>query len=141
MGLLLVPAMPAQAAATKTSFSATAVLTSGPPVRLWVDDDGVLHIRGQPFLGTITGDLTGFASGVNNINLDLATGSGDLHGSFTVGVAQGTFSGRVSGTISGFLSSGEFVGKSDDGIKIMGTFVEGPPGTLALTGVLLDPSG
>ena len=141
--LLATIGLPAHAATT-TSFAATAVETpSGEPARMWLDEDGILHIRGLPVSGPVSGDLEGTISILANLNLDLATGSGDLFGSLTLETSVGTWDSHFSGTITGGLASGEFVGKSPDGRKIMGTFTEraSEPGTVDFEGVILNPKG
>ena len=99
------------------------------------------HVRGQPGQGTISGQVTGTFSLVNNFNVDPRTGRGDLFGSFTITIGQGTFSGHYSGTISGGHSSGTFVGQGSDQMKIMGTFQEMSPVADTLQGIILSPHG
>ncbi len=150
LAVTLVLAAPGvRAEATETAFAAEVTFDDPvDPGRIWVDEDGVTHVRGQIVTGSFTGgDISGTVSGVQHVNVD-ATGNGDVFGSFTIegtwAGLSGTFSGRFSGEITGGPSAGEFVGQGSggfQGMKIMGSFADTAPGVLALDGIILNPHG
>jgi hypothetical protein len=146
------------AEATHTPIAGTETITvTGPPVRLWEDDEGIAHYRGLP--GVIdfpSGDLDGTGSFVVNVNLDPVTGNGDESGAATINVTwgelSGTFEGRLTATFTAGISSGTVVyhGISGDfqGMKMMMSYsldtTTGPPGTPWLAtyeAIVLDPHG
>ncbi len=47
----------------------------------WIDEDGILHVRGRIICVELTGNLRGEAIQILDFNLNLATLEGDLHGS------------------------------------------------------------
>ncbi len=145
-GLLLLAAIgpPARAASTQ-SVAVTFTFTSvGEPQRVWTDDQGVTHIRGQPLGGTISGDFGGTWTATLNFNVD-ADGNGDSFGSFTASPASGgTWAGRLSGTLTANIDAGSMVGQGSgalQGTKIMGSFMDVPPDTVVMQGIILDPHG
>lgn len=122
--VLLLVAGYAWAAATETPIEGTMTITVvGNPDRYWVDDEGIEHYRGLPYVaGFPSGDLEGTGSGAVNINLD-PMGNGDQSGTTTIAVTwrdlSGTFEGRLSGTVTNGVAdcnsvlhgaSGDFVG-------------------------------
>ncbi len=143
VGFVLFAVAPAQAKSSTTPFTAAGVFApTGDPVRFWIDEDGVQHIRGQPNAGTLSGGLVGSLTFELNANIDPATGGGDLHGPFAMTTNMGSFEGSFSGMITGGLASVEFVGQSRDGAKIMGTTTEIAPMVPAVfEGTILSPHG
>ena len=148
-------AFAAPASVTETSITTVTVATTGPD-KEWLDEDGVLHTRGlilhaDVFGGAVgeEGILLGTQTAVLAFNIDLATGNGDLHGTFvrswTVKGVSGTFSGSFQSTIMGFFFVGTVTAKGSDGFAgmvhtavVAGVF---GGGGLSSTGTILDPSG
>lgn len=121
------------------------------PGTVWVDEDGVLHIRGQVFSGApITGDLVGFDThNVFNLDLDLATGNGKAYGTFHDEVTwvdrniSGVFAGTYVARIESGLLSGTYKGEGSggfEGLIIFGRQQETSPGSLVLdlTGTIIE---
>lgn len=87
---------------------------SGDPGQQWVDDQGVLHIRGQIGINApVAGDFVGYdRHNVFNADIDLATGNGKFTGVFTMEVEwtarnlKGVFSGRYKGEFTNWLLTG-----------------------------------
>jgi len=87
---------------------------SGDPGQQWVDDQGVLHIRGQIGINApIAGDFVGYdRHNEFNADIDLATGNGRFTGIFTMEVEwtarnlKGVFSGRYKGVFTNWLLTG-----------------------------------
>jgi len=85
----------------------------------WMDDDGVLHIRGKIHASFAQGhDVNGVpwtAVGTveTNVNMNPATGIGDMCGysqrDYTYGDLQGSFSGRIRATSTAF----RWIGKAN----------------------------
>jgi hypothetical protein len=104
--LFLVYAIPASAQAERLSFSGTTCTQSQtPPEKFWISDDGVMHSRGAVLtnIDVIDGDYdTGIAIMTGDIDLNLATGYGHAHGTFTLypSAYSGTFEGHWSSHIS-----------------------------------------
>jgi hypothetical protein len=106
-GFLLVSGA-AWAQATETPVSGevrNTVLTD--PGKVWVDEEGVLHIRNESRRERYSGDIRGQQFKVESYNIDLdpvtgdETGDLDYHGSFTfvgfVGPDRVTARGRITG--------------------------------------------
>ena len=129
-------------AVVKTPYT----VTTGPytlvdlPERAWVDEEGVLHIRGLAAIGPVAGDYGGTIFLVQDENVDTITGDGDYHGYFiwqtVIDGQSGSFEGHYSGNIHGFsgaVLSGlytdeEWVAQGTEGLKrmkIMGTTLPG----------------
>lgn len=157
--LLLLAAPAVLGEATKTTFMGieTPVFT-GEPDRQWVDEDGVLHIRGLPVETIFQGTPFNFINRVTiDLNLDLATGDGDGTGAFTFDVTwgelRGTFQGIATLTLSRepgreLLVSYVGHGAGDfEGMKIMGNGAPTTPGqpfgqvVLMHEGIVLSPHG
>jgi hypothetical protein len=129
-------------AATKTSVTFTdTVVSVGAPERVWVSDDQVLHVRGQPQTTVVAGDLTGTFQLVANVNLDLNTGTGELFGKFTLTTSSVTWVGSFTAQITSAGVSGTFVGQGDDGTKIRGSFTSISANSFLNQAVILDPHG
>ncbi len=133
-------------AASTQSFTATATISpAGAPARLWVDEDGVTHVRGLLLTGTISGDISGTTNVLANSNVDLM-GNGDGFGSFNITTAQGGWQGHYSGTLTNGVFAGDFAGQgtgSLQGMKILGTFAQTGPYSMTydLRGTVLNPHG
>ena len=91
----------------------------GPPSKQWMDDEGVLHIRGMVNLSTGQGqdinDVPWTAVGTVelDINMNPVTGTGDLIGQVqwdytTYGELEGAFGGIVTATSTAY----EWIGES-----------------------------
>ena len=146
LGLAIVIAggMPVRAAAARTSFNAViTVWQQGQPERQWVDEEGILRIRGQRFTDDVSGDLIGTQVSLANIDIDLATGNGTGEASFRLATNQGTWDGHLSGQITHGSFKGQLEGRNaSDGTTIHATFVQtrNNPQTFAVTGSILDPN-
>ncbi|RKX31792.1 MAG: hypothetical protein DRP71_12925 [Verrucomicrobia bacterium] len=87
------------------------------PGERWMDDDGVLHIRGKIHTSFAEGhDINGVpwsavGTVVTNVNMNPATGVGDMCGStqrdYTYGDLQGSLSGKIRATSTAFRWIGE----------------------------------
>ncbi|MEN8007450.1 MAG: hypothetical protein ABFS42_10570 [Candidatus Krumholzibacteriota bacterium] len=87
------------------------------PGEQWMDDDGVLHIRGKVHASFAQGqDIYGVpwtAAGIveNNVNMNPAMGTGDMSGfmyrDYTYGDLEGSFSGKITATSTAFRWIGE----------------------------------
>ena len=104
--VVLVSVVPASAQAERLNFTGTTCIQSqSPPEKLWISDDGVMHSRGVVLtnIDVTDGDYdTGIAILIGDIDLDLATGYGHAHGTFTLypSAYSGTFEGHWSSHIS-----------------------------------------
>jgi hypothetical protein len=78
-----VVASPAMARATKTPFSATETSAPVQEGTSWVSGH-IFHVRDEVDAGTVTGDLEGTIISTVNLNVDMNTGKGELHGSFII---------------------------------------------------------
>ena len=129
------------AGVTKTPFTATITLTEvGAPDRVW-ESGPILHVRGEPNEGTVTGDLTGTVSIVNNYNLDPRTISGPGWGTFVIATADITWEGTYRSKLEGGLNMGTFVGHGDDASRIKGSFAQTGEVEFTLEGVIIEPKG
>jgi len=83
------------------------------PGRSWVDDEGILHVRGLILVVSFTGDIEGSAIQGLNYNID-PFGNGDLHGTAvfvgTVFGDEAALEGRFAGDISGGVFSADSIG-------------------------------
>ncbi len=142
--------------ATKTPISGTlTVQMAGPPMRYWVDEQGIAHYRGLPSVyDFISGDLDGTGSSVVNVDVDLATGNGHESGAATYNVTwgelSGDFEGRLTGTYTAGICTGTAVyhGISGDfvGMKMMMSYsyvlgIPGEPWPVTYQAIVLDPHG
>jgi len=147
----------AWAKATKTAVTGITLVTpreEHEPLREWIDDDGIWHVRGEVADYVHVGDLEGTGVGVVNLNLEVDpfTGNGDESGystsEMTWGELSGTFEGRFSVTYTGWVGVGHGVyhGTGDfAGMKLMEDFTVdltvGPPYVVNFEGIILDPHG
>ena len=144
------------AKATKTAVTGITLVTPSEqePLREWIDDDGIWHVRGEVADYEFLGDLVGTGVGVVNLNLDLSTGNGDESGystsELTWGELSGTFEGHFSVTYTGWVGVGHGVyhGTGDfAGMKLMEDFTidftvtPEPPYVVNFEGIILDPHG
>jgi len=148
--MLVLGTASASAQATKTDFVAEEMLApTGPPGKVWVSDDGVVHIRDLTVVGPVWGDLVGQLTVVANINQDGATGDGTAHGTAVLevewGDLSGTFEGRSQWEYAGFLvTDGQFVGHGTGdfaGMHMQASFYNAEDGTTPLIGTILEPHG
>ena len=120
---LAVVAGPA-AASDQVPFTATLDLSiPGSPERIW-QSGPIVHVRGEPNDGIVTGGLNGPASIVNNYNLDLRTTDGTNWGTFVIASGGTTWEGTFRGTIRGGVNDGTFVGHGTDGSLLQGSFTQ-----------------
>jgi hypothetical protein len=115
----------------------------------FVDEDGVLHVRGQLLKEYMIGDLVGVLYVDADFDVDPVTWTGDMRGELRFvgswGDLEGTFEGRFSGTWDyGYFdgdwelkgTAGDFVGKQ---LKVENY---GPgSGPQVVEGIVLDPHG
>ena len=122
------------------------------PLRDWIDDDGIWHVRGAVADYEFVGDLTGDGIGVVNINLHPITGNGEESGcsisELTLGDVSGTFEGRFSVKYTGWVGIGNGVYHGTGGfagMKLMQDFTidltTGEPYAVNFEGIILDPHG
>lgn len=101
-----VSAVPAYAQAQRLYFTGTTCTQSQtPPEKFWISDDGVMHSRGAVLtnIDVTDGDYdTGINILTGDIDLNLATGYGHAHGTFTIyptgytGTLEGIWSSHIS---------------------------------------------
>ena len=127
------------------------------PGQQWTDDDGVLHIRGMITRGMVTAQdengvpYTGIGLQSFTINIDLATGNGDLNGrrydtEYTYGDLRGPFEGRIVATYTAWNATGQlnYHGSGDfEGWKFRGTYTNtwGSGEPSPFEGILHNPHG
>lgn len=105
--ITLLMAAPAAARATRINYEAyeCAVAPWGEPERMWVSEDGVLHMRGFLIENLIESENL-YLAGINQVyaNLDLnpATGEGHAYGTVLITplAKNGTWEGRFSTHVS-----------------------------------------
>jgi hypothetical protein len=121
----------------------------------WVDDEGILHIRGRVITVNSAGEdaygvpLTGTGIIVQNFNIDLVNGIGDYNGSaqyeYNYGDLVGSFEGINTGMLTGLVWEGEYNyphGCGDfAGWKIRGTWVLLPGSVTTWEGIFHIPHG
>ena len=139
--------------ATKTPVTGTTlVYPRGIAEKEWIDDDGILHIRGGQADYIFLGELTGTGVGVVNLNIDPIMGIGDESGysisELTWGELKGTFQGSFSVTYTYGIGIGHGVyhGTGDfAGMKLMEDFTVDlttpEPYIVNFEGIVLDPHG
>ena len=117
--------------------------------RVWIDEEGITHIRNLETWGMITldtGDEFGFFYGVQNMNLDYDTmiGDGTVKGSVYIpDMSVKIFDFIMHGIYDGESVHGTFQMKGvgdNKGIKIKGTVVSPHPGLGILTGTIKTKS-
>ncbi len=124
--LVLVSVIPASARAERLFYTGRTCPTYvGPPERMWISEDNVLHMRGIYSDNTMvatTPYLTGTAVIIMNEDVDLNTGNvhafgsvlihptgidGTWEGNFSThvvgGVVRGTYTGHGTGELEGML--------------------------------------
>ncbi len=150
---LLLATTGVQAKATKTPFTHLAIVTAeGVPERMWMDEEGILHIRGLTVTFDQTGDMTGTSVVVANLNIDPSTGNGHMWGSRTFvgtwhspwGDLSGTFEGRFTGTLTAGALFGKRVSHGSggfEGMKEKATVYSIGPGVSWNEGIILNPHG
>jgi len=144
------------AKATKTAVTGTTyVIPSGQePLREWIDEDGIWHVRGEVANYIHEGDLEGTGVGIVNLNLDFSTGDGDESGYSTSVMTweglSGTFEGSFNMLYTGWVGVGHGVyhGTGDfTGMKLMEDFIidftvtPEPPFVVNYEGTILNPHG
>jgi hypothetical protein len=128
-------------AATQVSFAATLSFEGpGEPERSW-QSGPILHVRGEPNSGSVSGDLSGPASIINDFNLDLRTIDGTNRGTFTIASGEITWEGTFRGTLRAGFNEGTFLGHGSDGSLIRGSFTQTDDVGLEflLEGMILQP--
>lgn len=101
---------------------------------IWVDDEGIQHVRGAVYYEVIGGEAGGFPIGGNNVgqmnwNIDPVTGDGDAHAFSTLegfwGNLIGTFSGVGDFLIAGGIYEATFTwshgGGDFAGMRVVGS--------------------
>lgn len=142
--------------AQSTEYSVNCTFTYGGTAiaKQWVDDEGVLHLRGITYgLFSNGGTIEMNIAGVCNHNYDLNTGDGNFWGSdhavlVTWQGLTGTFRGSHDGTrvnhTEGYSShvyqgiGGDFVGWK---LRLNGTWDMGSAKAGVLEGILQNPHG
>ena len=116
--------------------------------RMWFSDDGILHMRGAPHDGIVSGELVGTLTYTGDINLNMetydGTGQGILCLSVTYGDLSGTFQGRMVIKVNGGYITGMFIchGAGDfEGMHLKGTCEGGMGGTYSADAIILNPHG
>jgi hypothetical protein len=144
--------------ATKTPFTAVLSFVPVSPGKQWITEDGISHVKGGIFEGTVTGisgpDISGTMWMSVDETVDLNTGEGSLHGKWTITAIGGTFEGSAVGVITPTspttsYMSGTFIGHGAgdyEGQKIKGSFegdviVDVYPIELDMEGIILSPKG
>ena len=94
------------------------------PERQWVDEDGVEHVRRQASTGTVTGDVAFAASNLFNSDWDPAAKNGAVFGSYVFRSEEETWEGDFAGRMSAEESVGTWDGRSNQGRRLAGTFVQ-----------------
>lgn len=97
------------------------------PGTQWVDEQGILHIRGQVGEGApVSGDLVGTdLRNVFNVDINTATGSGPFVGTFYMEVEwparnlKGAFRGAYKGVITNGYLTGTTTGMGEGGFAGM----------------------
>lgn len=147
-----------QARTTFIPFSCAEHFADNPePGRVWVDDDFVLHVRGSQWIYEHEGDryCAGEAHVVVNLNVDLATGEGNLWGTIHVdldGIDGGwhrTFSAHFTNPHplmpeATDIWAGRFTGHGFgelDGWQIRGQGIERTHVLVESTGFVFQPGG
>jgi hypothetical protein len=153
IGVLVLGTVTVSAQATKTEFEAQeSLVPTGPPGKVWVSDDGVVHIRDLTVVGPVWGDIVGQLTVVANINQDTATGDGTAYGTAVLevesvewGDLSGTFEGRSQWKLAGgLIVTGQFVGHGTgdfEGMHMQANFFNAEDGTTPLIGTIHNPHG
>ena len=150
-GWLLVPGIAsAQALKTPIEGSHTSCIALGEPEREWVDEDGIIHVRGQRYRCRHDGDIVGREDGVFGLDFDLDGGVRFARGTSSFGgqilgepaTATGHFTQECTRSEGVFTCTEEDVWHLEDGrlLKFTMTYLTGlfP---IPYTGFLLDPPG
>jgi hypothetical protein len=158
-GILLVSGVTwAQALKTPIEGSHSNCVSSGEPEREWVDEDGILHVRGQRGTADWFGDVRGRAligrgeSWVADFDRDFAGetyfshGTSSFYGQILFGravSATGHYTMDCTGPLSMQTCIGWHIWHVEDGRLLMAThnWVQGDPSPMTYTGFLLDPPG
>ena len=153
-GWLLVPGI-ASAQALKTPIEGRWVscFDLGEPEREWVDEDGIIHVRGQRYRCRHDGDIVGREDGVFGLDFDLDGGVRFARGTSSFGgqilgepaTATGHWTNECIGTEGEefFTCIEEDLWHLEDGrlLKFTVTFMGPAPFPRPYTGILLDPPG
>jgi hypothetical protein len=135
--VILVSAVPASARAIRIEYTSSdcTVVPWGPPERVWISDDGVLHQRGVQVTNSVTSSndyIAGDMTLVMDFDIDLATGLGHAYGTLTIypRAYNGTWVGHWSTHISpeGLNGSATGQGTGDlEGMKIFNNMSNSDP--------------
>jgi hypothetical protein len=132
----------------------TAVFDFGPAT-IWVDEQGVQHVRGALYYEEFVGEAGGFpytgaAVGVFNWNLDLQTYNGDGQARTTYTSHWGNLSGTTEGNVDLIITAGVFEGTWNwsqctgdfEGMHMRGTIVGDLASAIGIVdGIIHIPSG
>ena len=118
------------------------------PGETFVDEDGIVHMRGVVTEQQVVGDLVGVQIITFDANFDPITGDGDVHGSLEfTGTAlglTGTFEGKFDGPLVGGVFFFSIIGHGSgdfDGMKEMLTGQTIAPDIFSYAGRILSPQG
>jgi len=125
MVLVLVGVIPASARAERIYYTgATCPIYVGPPERMWISEDNVLHMRGaytDNILTSSSAYLDGTAVIIMNQDVDLNTGNVHAFGSFVITPAtlDGTWEGNFSTHVMGGVVRGSGTGHGTGALEGM----------------------
>jgi hypothetical protein len=148
----------AQALKTEIEGFSENFIWLGEPEREWVDEDGILHVRGQRGTADWFGDVSGRASigrgesWVADFDRDFAGetyfshGTSSFYGKILGGElvsATGHYTLDCTGPLSMQTCIAEHIWHVEDGrlLKATHNWVQGDPSPMTYTGFLLDPPG
>ena len=101
--------------------------------------DGILQVRGLVSKGDVAGDITGEITIDADLDLDLATGFGQLTGTFEIATSEETWEGPFNGVVTLGGAFGFYIGEGDDS-EIQGKFTQtesGPPDVFANEAIII----
>jgi hypothetical protein len=152
--VLAAGAIPVTAKVTKNDYTGIATLTEVTgPEKQWIDEAGILHIRGLRQAKTVAGGMVGTMVIMVNIDVDAVTLNGVAWGKWTYDVTfgdqHGTFEGTWHGTYTGpdafFEGWGICHGIGDTrpitGRGYLYDLVPGDHNFMVVEGSFLDPHG
>lgn len=156
---VLLAAVPVAAQASRTTFTATEFMCGAEPGKEWFTRDGTKqHIRGQIFHDVVVSDeprMSGTATAVVNMNVDLLSGKCTAWGKEIYEVAGGSWMLNYSGRCVDFVYAGDGVGRGTGDLKGQLLFLQAQQlveipadnpcpggvayGAYALSGYILEP--
>jgi hypothetical protein len=140
------------ASAVKTPVTGVMTVMLVDPGKVWITADGIEQVKGARGEGSITGDISGSITVIEDETIDLNTGLGWVHGKVVMTTADGTFEGHFVAVITDFYDiQGRAVAMGTgvyEGQKMMGSFVghsvmvDDVPVTVSnVEGIILSPHG